>query len=128
MRRLVLLLCVIVLSGCATSEFYARRLSAYVGLSEAELVRRFGVPKETHTVGGSRFLQYDDVRVNHDPGTPGYWRVWRSNDRVFREWIPGTPPSTRVWQCRTTWEIVEERVHAFTFDGNGCIATDPDRW
>jgi len=129
MRRLALLLCLLALAGCATSEFYAKRLSAFVGASEADLVRQFGVPVRTYAAGGSRFLEYNAVHVSHDPGTPGYWRTWRRRGRVYREWVPGIPPSTTVWQCRTTWEIVQARVRNFSFAGNGCIATDPDgRW
>ena len=53
----------LLLPACATREGFERRMGAYVGRSEGDLVASLGVPARTFQAGNRRFLQYERRRV-----------------------------------------------------------------
>jgi hypothetical protein len=104
--------CGALLLGCATREGFERRMGAYVGRSEVDLVAALGVPARTYQVDNRRFLQYERRRVLAE-SYPGWG--WR--------WAGGV--SVQTLDCSTTFEIADGRVEGFTSRGNDCLATTP---
>lgn len=100
----------LLLQGCATRSGFEARMGQYVGRSEADLVAALGVPVRSFQVGNRSFLQYERRFVTADAG-PGWG------------WAGGV--NVQTWDCATTFEIVDGRVHSFTSRGNDCIGTAP---
>ena len=108
-----LILCgALLLPGCATREGFERRMGAYVGRSEGDLVASLGVPARSFQVGNRRFLQYERRRVLAE-SYPGWGWRW------------GGGANIQTLDCSTTFEIVDGRVESFTSRGNDCLATAP---
>jgi hypothetical protein len=107
----VAILCTaLLLQGCATREGFERRMSAYVGGSEADLVASLGVPVRTYQVENRRFLQFERRRVLAS-STPGWGWGWGMDVETL--------------DCSTTFEIANGRVESFTSRGNDCVAMNP---
>ncbi len=95
-------------------------LAAYVGDSETDIVRIFGVPTRTYEAGGHRFLAYDQGSVDIVPPLNS-WQPWG--------WGWGGPgwgygggfPAQVVQRlCETTFEVAGGRVIGFNLRGNAC--------
>ncbi len=91
-------------------------LAVWVGQSEADLVRRFGVPARTYEAAGRRFLAYDEGSTQivpaFEPGYP-YGFGWQGYGGGF--------PSEVVQRvCETTFEVAGGRVAGYSLRGNAC--------
>lgn len=96
-------------------------LAAYVGDSETDIVRIFGVPTRTYEAGGHRFLAYDEGSVDIVP--PLYpWRPWGWGWGGGFGWGYGGDFPAQVVQrvCETTFEVAGGRVIGFNLRGNAC--------
>ncbi len=113
MRRIVLLLIVVFVTGCAnTMQARIDYLNRFVGRPESELVMSMGVPTRSFETGGTRFLAYDEQRTDVIAPTPfygaGFWGYG------------GFPPQIVTWACETTVAVQEGVVRSFSVRGNGC--------
>jgi hypothetical protein len=100
---------VLLVQGCASRAGFEARMGQYVGKPEADLVAALGVPVRSFQAGNRTFLQYERRFVTADAG-PGWG--WGG-------------VNVQTWDCATTFEIVEGKVHSFTSRGNDCIASAP---
>ncbi len=66
-----------IFAGCQTVEPYSQKLDTMIGLTQAELIQKFGQPVETVTTGDKTELIYQKTRTNYTPAvsqvytTPG---------------------------------------------------------
>jgi len=114
-RPFLACLCLLLLCGCVSTV--ARRqavLNQFVGHPEQDVVQQFGVPNRTYETGGTRYLAYDESRVDILPGTPpGPW--W------YYGWYGGGfPPQVVNLTCETTFAIAGGAVKSYTLRGNAC--------
>lgn len=107
MRRLSLAL-PLVLAACAGSSF-TERLAPFVGLPEAELVARLGVPDRAAEVQGRRFVTYALTRDTLVP--TGFGPGWRRFplDQVVTS------------RCEVTFEVTGGSVRGASHRGDGCF-------
>ncbi len=115
MRGAILLVVIGTLAGC-TDQLAARRafLSHLVGQPETALVQQMGVPTRSYETGGTKFLAYDEHRIDIIPAFSTY-------GPYFMGWYGGGfPPQVVDYQCETTFEVREGTVQAFTLRGNAC--------
>ena len=130
--RFVALLAPALLAGCATQAGFDQRMGALVGLSQADLVRRVGVPDSVFPADGRLFLQYlrlgqqgpATVQPVFGLGVGGF--SFSRGVAVGSGFGFGTP--AYVWPpplCTVVFEIVADRVAAFTARGDGCLAVPP---
>lgn len=120
MRRLALLSAVLLLSACDPYALARRQaaLQAYVGHSESDIVRVFGVPTRTFETGGHRFLAYDQGGVELIP-SPYPWGPWGWGG--FGWSYAGDFPVRAVERgCETTFEVSADHVVGVTLHGNAC--------
>ena len=114
-RPLLACLCLLLLCGCA--NLLAQRqafLNKFVGRPEQELVPQLGVPDRTYETGGTRYLAYDESRVDILPGMPP-GPLW------YYGWYGGGfPPQVVTLQCETTFAVVDGVVKSYTLRGNAC--------
>ncbi len=119
MKR-ALLIALLLLSACDPYALQRREaaLAGYVGQSETDLVRAFGVPTRVYEAGGHRFLAYDQGSVDILP--PLYpWRPYGWGG--FGYGYGGDfPPQVVQRVCETTFEVAAGRVIGFTLRGNAC--------
>jgi hypothetical protein len=95
--------------GLAARQAYLNR---FVGQPEAVLVQQMGVPTRTYATAGTKFLAYDERRVDVIPAFPAYG--------FFNGWYGGFPPQVVDLQCETTFEVTDGTVKSFTLRGNAC--------
>jgi hypothetical protein len=103
----------LVLAACATGPTLTERLSAYVGVTEVELVSALGVPARTHEAGGLRFLQYERRRTVVQPPDP-FW------GGPFGPWWGGFPGYAYTVGCDITFTLRDGRVESFALRGDAC--------
>ena len=119
MTRRVLVLLMVVLSGCAMRPDRRALLAPLVGATEAELVQRMGVPSRTIETGGIKFLAYTERRVDIVPGMAPF-PAWGPGYYGYYGGYGGFPPEVVERSCETTFELVGGRVRSFTLRGNDC--------
>mgnify|MGYP000326527616 CR=1 FL=1 len=62
MNKSLVLLTAILLSGCATVEDVRKRLGTFHGLTENDLVQRWGIPSSVYEKDGVRHVQYSQTK------------------------------------------------------------------
>lgn len=116
MRRLGLFLLITLVSACVVGPSRQQLLAPLVGVTEADLVVRMGVPSRTFETGGIKFLAYDERHLDILPTAPAFpgWGPW------YYGYYGGWPPEVIVRGCETTFEVAGGRVRSFTLRGNDC--------
>ncbi len=105
------------LSGCV--DQLARReayLNQFVGRTDSELVQQLGVPARTYETDGTRYLAYNESRVQLVPALPpgpGPW--W-----MYGGYGGGYPPQAITLACETTFAVAGGVVKSYALRGNAC--------
>ena len=102
------------LAGC-TGGLAERQgeLTHWIGQPEAQLVAAMGAPHRASESGATKFLTYEDLRIERQP----------SGDFYFG---PGPAAPTGFWDgttalvCDTTFALTGGVVKGFSVRGNGC--------
>ena len=109
--RFILLLLVAAVAGCATGPTRPEVLAALVGRPEADALRTLGAPNRILEANGSRFLAYDERRLDYAPA-PGF------GPYGYGYFFPATVAYQRA--CETTVEVLGGTVRSWNLRGNGC--------
>jgi hypothetical protein len=125
MRRILFLLPLFAVAGCATGPSLQSRMAGYTGASGQTLVQDLGVPDKQITVNGVEYLAYVRQRttVSADPvfygGFGGFGGpFWGPFGGGF--YGGGFPPTVNQWSCETTFMLENNKVVNFTLRGNDC--------
>ncbi len=131
----IVMVSVLALSACRTTEGYRQRLSNYMGASETQLIDAWGVPNDTYDLeGGVKVLQYNQM-VQSYTTTPSYGTSFYSGRRYghgsglyHSAYVPLSPPPTVVTSsCQTLFKLDrKKRVFDFGFRGNACLAEESE--
>ena len=137
-RRLAApLLALALLAGCAASpgpEDFDRRMSAYVGRPEADLVAGLGVPSRTYEAEGRRLLAFEFTSTAASPaivpglglglgfGGGGFGRGGGVGVGTGLGLGFGGYGAAPVATCSVTFELREGRVSSFERRGEGCAS------
>ncbi len=111
--------------GCATTgrpELEAR-LGELIGIPEAELVRRIGVPARVHESGGRRFLAFVELwpDIAYSPGASfGVGQFGRGGVMGMGMGYGFGSPQFIDRYCEATFELAEGRVTGFALRGSSC--------
>lgn len=123
MRIRVLVCAVSVLvAGCATTQKFEALLNGWVGSSELDLVRKLGPPQNSHELGGSRFLTYNRSRSIYLPGQAPSYTTTLVGNTAYTNQVGGYAGSTLSMSCTVTFEVRDERVRGWRWEGNDCKA------
>ena len=116
---------VVLVAGCATTGEYERILASYVGHSELELIRNWGPPDTSYTVGDIKFLSYQRGGMAMTPGVaPSYTTTFSGG--VARTTPVGGMPAMAVNRvCVSTFEVQNDRIVRWSWRGNACKAVPP---
>lgn len=114
MKRLLFVLVLLFISGCATQAKFEARLKTWLGSSEQELVDRRGPPDQVYELGGKKYLTYIYSNSSHVPQT-------------VHNTVVGNNIQTNVyggyqtnWYCKTTYIFEKDIMVDYSFNGNAC--------
>lgn len=129
MKRIIQLLLgltvfVLFISGCATTKGYEQIVNSWVGKSEAQLVRVWGVPAQVFNSGGRRYFVYNSSHNVYLPGTSSTYRTTFYGDTARTTSYGGSAPQTLNYQCETTFELMNGKVVFWRYKGNNCRAPE----
>jgi hypothetical protein len=123
MRMAVIGLALLALAGCGTGgrQELEARLGELVGVPEAELVRRAGVPARVHEADGRRFLAYVELwpDVAYMPWAGFGAGAFGRGGGIGMAHGFGSPQFIDR-SCEVTFEMSAGRVAGFTMRGSSC--------
>ena len=131
MKKLFLMVAVaFVLSGCLTTEKIAARRAAaeaaraapyelWIGHTELELIRAWGVPEQFYETAGIKFMVYIDRTIVNIPGQSAF------SPPPDVPTIQATPARTEVYTCTTTFEVAAGRITRWQIEGQRCAPPPP---
>ena len=117
-----IILALLMLGGCATSEKYEAALNSWTGSSEASLISAWGPPDNVYQSGGTKYLTYQDSSTVTIPGTSPSYETTIIGSTAYTNPIGGTSPSTINFHCKTTFTIQADKVSSWRYEGNNCIS------
>ena len=134
MRRIINLLLssivfILLISGCAsttgpTTKGYKQVLNCWIGVSEAQLVRKWGVPAQVFNSAGTRYFVYNSSSNVYIPGTSPFYTTNFIGGTAYTTSYGGSAPQNVNYNCRTTFEIIDGKVVSWRYKGNNCKATE----
>jgi hypothetical protein len=101
-RSLIGLVAVAIVAGCATTENYEAMLKTRVGRSEVELVQAWGPPSSIYQSTNAKYFTYAKSKT-----------CGAGNDAI-------------TCLCNTSFELANDRITSWRWDGNGCTAYPPE--
>lgn len=124
--KITLPLCIsaIVLTSCATTANYEKKLNSWVGSSELNLVQSWGPPVQSYEAGGHRFLVYSSSRNIFLPGTAPQYRTTFVGNTAYTNQVGGTAAQSIDLGCQTTFELSDGRIRSWRWQGNDCKAPE----
>lgn len=122
MRHRSLMLVVVALVGCASTAKYEAVLNSWIAAKESDLVTRWGPPANVYERNGTRMLTYYSQRQVVMPGASPTYTTQVIGKTAYTSSSGGFPAQSIGLQCRTTFEIKEDRVSNWSYEGNDCIS------
>lgn len=113
-----------IVSGCATTANYEKKLNSWVGSGELDLIRRWGPPIQTYEASGRKFIVYNSSRNILLPGTAPTYTTTFVGNTAYTKRVDGIPDQNIGLSCRTTFEIYAEKVVSWRHEGNDCKARE----
>ena len=107
------------LAGCATpSPQHVAALNGFVGKSEADVVRVYGVPLRSVETGGSKFIAYSDHHIQSFPDYPYFGGYGWGGGWGWGGGFGGA--DIEEFNCETTFELQADIVKRWSLRGNAC--------
>jgi len=123
-KAITLTVILIVLAGCAVRANYENVLNSWVGATEIDLVRKWGVPQQFYETGGRKFLVYSSSRNMILPGSPPSYTQTVVGNTIYKNRVGGIPDQYIELNCKTTFELENEKVVSWRWQGNDCTAPE----
>ena len=108
------------LSGCATVEDVQKRLGTFHGLTENDLVQRWGIPTSVYEKDGVRYVQYSHQESAFMPGSQPIINTYEIGGYHYTSSIGGTPGMNINCSCRFIFEVVNDIIVRTSFNGTPC--------
>lgn len=115
---------VLLVSGCVTTKGYEQTLQSWVGMSEGQLLRKWGIPSQTFNSGGRKYLEYISSRDVYIPGTNANYTTRVIGNTIYTDSYGGSDSRNINFKCKTTFEIKNGRVAFWRYEGNNCKAPE----
>jgi len=117
------------MTGCATSQNYARAVNSWSGISAKKLVRVWGYPSRIERMSnGHQLYIYRSIKRGRYPTqvSPGYTSVKTEGNQTYVTSVPTTYSGggSYDYRCKTWFEVSRGRVVNTSFRGNNCLGTD----
>lgn len=104
-KKLFVVLSLIIVSGCATSEGYNRILNTWLNSDKQNLIETWGVPTSTYKLNEHvEYISYLKTSISY------------INGNIYN------------WKCETTFTIKDNKVTSWKYNGNSCEACNEGFW
>jgi hypothetical protein len=124
MFRFLVIICLAMLSACATTAGYEKALNAWLGSQEIDLVRSWGPPVQTYETSGRKFIVYSSQSNVYIPGTAPSYQTTVVGNTVYSTPVGGSPAMNISQSCVTTFELDGSRILSWSYKGNDCKAKE----
>jgi|LauGreDrversion4_2_1035121.scaffolds.fasta_scaffold156322_1 hypothetical protein len=124
MKKLLIIFLGIFIVGCATTANYEKILSSWVGAKEIDLIRAWGAPDNQYESSGTKFLTYQKSNNIYMPGTAPTYSTKMIGNTAYTSSSGGSPAYNIQMFCKTTFEVKNERIVSWRWEGNGCKARE----
>lgn len=121
---------IILLSACATQQYYSSAVESWQGINQAELFKVWGRPdRQMSLPDGRKVYVYNSRTIERTSPSviPGTTDVYQSGGQTYVTSTKSTyvPGSSRVEHC-TTWFQVNQAavITGASFKGDGCVANE----
>ena len=118
----ILLLALVMVAGCATTEKYEESLRSWVGSSPDQLISQWGPPDSSFTTGTSTYLTYSQGRTYNVPGVAPTYQTTCSFGVCTTNAVGGSPGYTINSHCKTTFTVQGNQITSWRWEGNSCKA------
>ncbi len=108
------------LSGCATTANFEKMLSTWVGVSEDNLISRWGTPSRVYATGTTKYLTFDKSATGYVPGTAPTYSTTVIGNTAYTNTYGGTSGYVYTKNCSTTFTITNGVVSGWRWEGNAC--------
>ena len=113
----LVLISLVVLTGCVTKQEHENTLSSWYGSTEGELVASWGVPTSFYELDGKRYLTYSNSSQAMIPGTPSY----TTYDYFGNAYTSGgSAPYLVTSNCTITMVVEDGVINEWRYEGNSC--------
>lgn len=109
-------------SACATEGRYKNALNTWIGSPEINLIQSWGPPQQAYETGGHKFLVYSSNSSMFLPGSSPTYQTTVIGNTAYTNAYGGTPATNVALSCVTTFEIVNETVKNWRYQGNNCVS------
>ncbi|WP_297366795.1 hypothetical protein [Acidocella sp.] len=124
MKKILPLLMLLSVAGCARGPGYRAQMTAFVGAPETRLVQDLGVPDKQISLNGYEYLAYVRARGQLVPGGGmAFYQPWGGpywggyGGPVL---VEPMPQDMMVWRCEATFAVQNGKVLGVTFRGDDC--------
>jgi hypothetical protein len=118
----ILLLAMLCLAACATTENYEKVLSSWVGSGEDSLIASWGPPDSSYQSGETKYLTYARSNTSYVPGVAPTYQTTCSFGICRTTPIGGSPGYAVNSNCKTTFTVVGSKITNWRWQGNDCTA------
>ena len=120
MRKLMVMLAVSALAGCATQAKFETMLSTWVGADENRLISQWGPPDSVYPMtDGSKILTYRRAGQQFVPGYATATTTTYGNQSFTQ--VNGSPGMMIAQNCKIDWTVRPDgRVSQWRWEGNAC--------
>lgn len=120
MKKTCIILCFLLLAGCATEAGLQAILNTRMGLSEKQLIDQIGVPHKTHQLDNTKYYTYEYsssyyVPRNSSTNIYGYGNYATAYTNSYGGYTVNS-------HCSITYTIENGTVTNWRYQGNGCRA------
>lgn len=115
----------LLLIGCATTENFENMLKTWVGASEGELIRKWGIPTNTYTLEATKFIEYYQSRGVYIPPTRPSYNTSVIGNTIYTTPVGGSPGGYIEYECKVTFELQNSIVSSWSYEGNDCKSPPP---
>ena len=113
----LVLISLVLLTGCVTKQEHENTLSSWYGSTEEELVASCGVPTSFYELDGKRYLTYSNSSQAMIPGTPSY----TTYDYFGNAYTSGgSAPYLVTSNCTITMVVEEGVINEWRYEGDSC--------
>jgi hypothetical protein len=120
--RYLLILVMLGMSACATTENYEKILGSWMGSSEDSLIAKWGPPDSFYQSGEAKYLTYSRSESSYIPGTPPTYQTTCSFGNCRTTAVGGSSGFTVNSNCKTTFTVVGGKITNWRYQGNDCTA------
>jgi len=124
MYKEIVVLALLLVSGCATHAKYEKSLQTWVGHNESELISVWGAPVRVYDAGEAKYLTYSSSRNLTIPGSNLTYRsncyTGANSFSCNTSSVGGTPATNMTLLCETTFQIVNSKIVSWNWKGYDC--------